>query len=77
MTVNASRAAVLTLLVALTAPVSAQVIVKVNYRPPETVQRVAIPVNPTEPRLKRQPPPRPQRPARVHASGRRWPPASR
>jgi type 1 glutamine amidotransferase len=39
-------------LAALAAPVAAQVIVRVNYRPPETVQRVAIPVNPTEQRLK-------------------------
>lgn len=31
---------------------SAQVIVTIDYRPPETVQRVAIPVNPKEDRLK-------------------------
>ncbi len=31
---------------------AAQVIVTVPYRPPETVQRVAIPVNPAEQRLK-------------------------
>ena len=30
---------------------SAQVIVTIDYRPPETVQRVAIPVNPAEKRL--------------------------
>ena len=39
-------------LAALALPAFAQVIVRVNYRPPETVQRVAIPVNPTEQRLK-------------------------
>ncbi|NWK98701.1 ThuA domain-containing protein [Sphingobium lactosutens] len=33
-------------------PLAAQVIVKVNYRPPETVQRVAIPVDPAEIRIK-------------------------
>ncbi len=33
-------------------PASAQVIVTIDYRPPETVQRVAIPVNPKEKRLK-------------------------
>ncbi|WP_298200714.1 ThuA domain-containing protein [Novosphingobium sp.] len=33
-------------------PASAQVIVTIDYRPPETVQRVAIPVNPREQRLK-------------------------
>ncbi|MDE2434949.1 MAG: ThuA domain-containing protein [Sphingomonadales bacterium] len=31
---------------------TAQVIVTIDYRPPETVQRVAIPVNPREARLK-------------------------
>jgi type 1 glutamine amidotransferase len=31
---------------------TAQVIVTIDYRPPETVQRVAIPVNPAEKRLK-------------------------
>ena len=31
---------------------AAQVIVTIDYRPPETVQRVAIPVNPKEQRLK-------------------------
>lgn len=31
---------------------AAQVIVTIDYRPPETVQRVAIPVNPAEKRLK-------------------------
>ena len=45
------RASLLSL-AALAGPVAAQVIVRVNYRPPETVQRVAIPVNPTEQRLK-------------------------
>jgi type 1 glutamine amidotransferase len=39
-------------LAALAVPAAAQVIVRVNYRPPETVQRVAIPVNPTEQRLR-------------------------
>lgn len=34
------------------AAATAQVIVTVDYRPPETVQRVAIPVNPAEQRLK-------------------------
>jgi len=33
-------------------PAAAQVIVTIDYRPPETVQRVAIPVNPQEQRLK-------------------------
>jgi type 1 glutamine amidotransferase len=33
-------------------PAAAQVIVTIDYRPPETVQRVAIPVNPAEKRLK-------------------------
>ncbi|MDG3443631.1 ThuA domain-containing protein [Nitrospirillum amazonense] len=46
---KALKIAALTL-VATTA--SAQVIVTINYRPPETVQRVAIPVNPAEKRLK-------------------------
>lgn len=36
----------------LALPVSAQVIVNVKYRPPETVQRVAIPVDPAEKRVK-------------------------
>jgi type 1 glutamine amidotransferase len=36
---------------ALTTAASAQTIVKVPYRPPETVQRVVIPVNPAEQRL--------------------------
>ena len=36
----------------LAAPAAAQVIVTIRYRPPETVQRVAIPVNPAEKRLK-------------------------
>ncbi|EEF25001.1 conserved hypothetical protein [Ricinus communis] len=36
----------------IAAPVAAQVIVTIDYRPPETVQRVAIPVNPQEQRLK-------------------------
>lgn len=34
------------------APAAAQVIVTIDYRPPVTVQRVAIPVNPAEKRLK-------------------------
>lgn len=34
-----------------TATAQAQVIVTIDYRPPETVQRVAIPVNPAEKRL--------------------------
>ena len=33
-------------------PAAAQVIVTIDYRPPETVQRVGIPVNPAEKRLK-------------------------
>lgn len=33
-------------------PAAGQVIVTIDYRPPETVQRVAIPVNPAENRLK-------------------------
>lgn len=33
-------------------PAAAQVIVTIDYRPPETVQRVAIPVNPAENRVK-------------------------
>lgn len=36
----------------MTVPAAAQVIVTIDYRPPETVQRVAIPVNPAENRLK-------------------------
>lgn len=36
----------------LAGPTPAQVIVNVPYRPPETVQRVAIPVNPAEKRLR-------------------------
>lgn len=36
----------------LSAPVAAQVIVTINYRPPETVQRVSIPVNPAEKRIR-------------------------
>ncbi|HKT86040.1 MAG TPA: ThuA domain-containing protein [Novosphingobium sp.] len=40
------------LLAATAAPAAAQVIVTIDYRPPETVQRVAIPVNPKEKRLK-------------------------
>lgn len=36
----------------VSAPAMAQVIVTIDYRPPETVQRVAIPVNPAEKRLK-------------------------
>ncbi len=34
------------------APAASQVIVNVKYRPPETVQRVSIPVDPAEKRLK-------------------------
>lgn len=37
--------------VLMAVPATAQVIVTVPYRPPETVQRVAIPVNPAEKRL--------------------------
>ena len=37
---------------ALASPALAQVIVTIDYRPPETVQRVSIPVNPVEKRLK-------------------------
>lgn len=37
---------------AMALPASAQVIVTIDYRPPETVQRVAIPTNPKEQRLK-------------------------
>ena len=37
---------------AVAVPAIAQVIVTIDYRPPETVQRVAIPVNPAEHRLK-------------------------
>ena len=33
-------------------PAAAQVIVKSPYRPPETVQRVSIPINPTEKRIR-------------------------
>lgn len=36
----------------ITVPATAQVIVTIDYRPPETVQRVAIPVNPAENRVK-------------------------
>lgn len=36
----------------ITVPAAAQVIVTIDYRPPETVQRVAIPVNPAENRVK-------------------------
>jgi len=46
------RAILAVLLGALVSPATAQVIVKTDYRPPETVQRVAIPVNPQEERLK-------------------------
>lgn len=35
----------------IAAPATAQVIVKSSYRPPETVQRIAIPVDPKEARL--------------------------
>lgn len=42
----------LALLLGCAAPAAAQVIVTVNYRPPETVQRVAIPVNPAEKRIR-------------------------
>jgi uncharacterized protein len=41
-----------TLCLAAATHASAQVIVHPNYRPPETVQRVAIPVDPAEKRLK-------------------------
>ncbi len=40
------------LLVGVCAAASAQVIVRYKYRPPETVQRVAIPVDPAEKRLR-------------------------
>lgn len=40
------------MLAATASVAAAQVIVTVPYRPPETVQRVAIPVNPAEKRLK-------------------------
>lgn len=40
------------LLACAAAPALAQVIVTIDYRPPETVQRVPIPVNPKEQRLK-------------------------
>ena len=33
-------------------PIAAQVIVHPNYRPPETVQRISIPVDPTEKRVR-------------------------
>jgi type 1 glutamine amidotransferase len=47
------RKSILTLAALLTASTAAaQVIVTVPYRPPETVQRVAIPVNPAEQRLR-------------------------
>lgn len=48
------RLKLLAALCALTAAAhaAAQVIVSIDYRPPETVQRVAIPVNPAEKRLK-------------------------
>lgn len=39
-------------MLALSAPALAQVIVTIDYRPPETVQRVSIPVNPAEKHLK-------------------------
>lgn len=39
-------------MLALATPALAQVIVTIDYRPPETVQRVSIPVNPVEKRLK-------------------------
>lgn len=44
--------AALTATAMLALPVSAQVIVNIKYRPPETVQRVAIPVDPAEKRVK-------------------------
>lgn len=46
------RALLPVLLGSLATPAIAQVIVTIDYRPPETVQRVAIPVNPREQRLK-------------------------
>lgn len=46
------RRVAVALLTGFTAVASAQVIVKYKYRPPETVQRVAIPVDPTEKRLR-------------------------
>lgn len=46
------KPAVLAVLALCAAPLTAQVIVTIDYRPPETVQRVAIPVNPKEKRLK-------------------------
>lgn len=47
------RKALLSLAALATASAAAaQVIVTIDYRPPETVQRVAIPVNPKEARLK-------------------------
>lgn len=41
-----------TLAATIAVPAAAQVIVTIDYRPPETVQRVAIPVNPAENRVK-------------------------
>ena len=38
-------------LLALTAPLAAQVIVESSYRPPETVQQIAVPLDPKEDRL--------------------------
>ncbi|MFM5931908.1 MAG: ThuA domain-containing protein [Novosphingobium sp.] len=46
------RLAVAAALAFASAPALAQVIVTIDYRPPETVQRVSIPVNPAEKRLK-------------------------
>lgn len=46
-----SRAVVLAAAGLVAAPALAQVIVTIDYRPPETVQRVVIPVNPAEKRL--------------------------
>eukprot|EP01037_Dinobryon_pediforme_P012143 gene12143-12229_t len=48
---HSPRAAVLALMLAAS-PATAQVIVTIEYRPPETVQRVSIPVNPAEKRLR-------------------------
>lgn len=42
----------LSALALMAVPAAAQVIVTIDYRPPETVQRVAIPVNPAEKRLR-------------------------
>ena len=39
-------------LLAVAAPVAAQVIVRSTYRPPETVQQVAVPLDPAEARLR-------------------------